>query len=137
MGPRAAYAPGPVPVKPLRKERTAERLGALRERDVRAAVRLHVRDLARQVADAVAARDRRDLERAQHAERATLTVDERAAGVTGDARGDRVDGVVPAAGVLTEAHALLRRQLRDAEAQRGVAVGEDLVGLRDRVGQAG
>src|SRR5215211_1279808 len=99
MGPGAAYAPGPRSVKRLREQRAAERLGPLRERDVRAAVRLHVRQLARQVADAVAAGHRRDLQRAEHAERATLAVDERAAGVTRDAGRDGVDGVVPAAGV--------------------------------------
>src|SRR5829696_7118114 len=118
MGPGAAYAPGPTKVKPaLRQQGPAEGLGARRQRHVRTTVRLHVRELAREVADAVAADHRRDLQRAEYAERATLAIDEGAAGVTGDARRDRVDGVVPAARVLAQAQALLRRQLRDAEAQ--------------------
>ena len=91
------------------------------------AVRVRVGELAREVADAVGADLGRDLQRAQHAERLAVAVDERAARVTGDARRDGVDLVAPAAAGLAEAEALLRAQLRDAQAQRGVAVGEDLV----------
>src|SRR6185312_6323320 len=105
--------------------------------EVRPAVRFHVGDLARDVADAVAAGDGGELQRAEHAERAALRVHERAAGVTRDARAGGVYGVVPAAGVLAEAQALLRRKLRDAEAERRVAVRQDLVALVDRVGDAG
>src|SRR5215217_2805834 len=120
----------------LRQQRPREGLGAVGELDARA-VPVGVRELARQVADAVGADLGCDLQRAQHAEGLAVAVDERAARVTRDAGRDGVDLVAPAAARLAEAQALLRAQLRDAEAQRGVAVGEDLLALRDRVHHAG
>src|SRR4029078_981813 len=120
----------------LREQRTPEGLGAVGERDA-GAVGVRVGELARQVADAVRADLRGDLERAEDAERLAVAVDEGAARVAGDAGRDGVDLVAPAVAGLAEAQALLRAQLREAEAERGVAVGQDLLALGDGVDDAG
>src|SRR3954447_674914 len=110
-------------------DRAGERLRALREREVRAAVAAHVREHLREVRDAVGAGDRRDLQRAEDAERAPGGVHEARARVTGDARGDRGHEVRPAVAVIAQADATLGREQRHAGAQLGVAVGEDGVAL--------
>src|SRR4051794_20246373 len=105
-----------------RQQRPAERFGAERERHAEAGVRVGVRQLAAEVADAVAARQRQQLQRAQDPERAAAGVDERAARVARDARRDRHDRVVPAAVGLAEALALLGAEQGDAGAQLRVSV---------------
>jgi hypothetical protein len=65
---------------PLRKQRTLERLRAVHDVRRGPAVRVHVGDLAAHVADAVAAGEPRELDRAQHAEGPALAIDERPIG---------------------------------------------------------
>src|SRR5215210_2384150 len=110
----------------LREQRAREGLGAHGQLHG-GAMGVRVRELAREVAHAVGTGLGRGLQRAQHAERLAVAVDERATRVARDAGGDGVDLVTPAAARLAERDALLRAQLRDAQAQRRVAVGEDLV----------
>src|SRR3954452_6986340 len=110
-------------------DRAGERLRALRQGEIRAAVAAHVRQHLREVRDAVGAGDRRDLQRAEYAERAAGGVHEARTRVTGDARGDRGHEVRPAVAVVAEADAPLGREQRHAGAQLGVAVREDGVAL--------
>src|SRR5581483_10846477 len=98
-----------------------EGLGARDDAHVEAVAR-RVAELVGDVTDAVAAGERRELQEAEDAERPARAVEERAAGVTGDARRDREHRVLPAAGVVAEGHARLRAEQRDALAQDGVAV---------------
>src|SRR5919109_1276608 len=86
-----------------RQQRPAEGLGAGGERDAEAARRVQVGELLGDVADAVAARQRGDGDRAQHAQRLARRVEERRAGVAGDAGRDGVDVVAPAVAIVADA----------------------------------
>src|SRR4051794_41262098 len=94
-------------------------------------VGVEVAELLLQAADAVAEGERRDGDGAQHPEGAALGVEERAAGVTRDARGHRVDVRGPAAGAGADAHTSLRAELADSESQRRVAVAVDVAAAGD------
>ena len=89
------------------------------------AVGPHVVELRAQVRDSVRGRDRRDRERREGADRLTGVAHEARSRVTGNAGRHGVDGAAPAAAVALDDDALLRAELHDALAKRGVAVGED------------
>src|SRR5437764_12945760 len=97
-----------------------ERLGAIGQLDAgqRRHVRPHVVELLGEGAHAVGAGERQDLHGAQHAEGLARTVEEAAAGVTRDAGGQGVHGLLPAAAVGAEAHTRLRAQRRDGAQRR-------------------
>ena len=85
-------------------------------------MRSGVGDLAADVADAVRGGQRRDRDRAQRPQCSSVLVQEGGAGVTGDAGGERVGGVAPAAGRRLDDDAVLGAEQRDALPERGVAV---------------
>src|SRR3954468_4757386 len=95
---------------PVRLEQRAgvEGLRAVDHGEVAEAVRLGVRDLLGQAADAVAGRQRRDRDGGQHAARLAARGEEAGAAVTGDAGGERVHVARPATGGGAQGDAALR-----------------------------
>ncbi len=104
-------------------------LEGLRSRDEvhagEVAVRAHVVELAGEIPNAVGGGKRRQHERAEHADRLAGGVHEAAARVARDTRGDRQHRAAPATAGDLDDGALLRAELRDAEAQLRVAVRVD------------
>ena len=92
-----------------------------------------VGELLGERADAVGGGQRGELDRREHAERVAVGVEEAASGVAGDAGGRGVELLAPAAPffLIAEAHAGLRAERADAQAQDRVAVAEDPFALRE------
>src|SRR5436190_13110776 len=90
-----------------REQARVEGLRAVDDRRLRAAVGMHVGELARQVADAVGAGERRDRDGAEDAGGLAGLSQEAGPGVTRDARGQRVERRAPAVAVLLYDDALL------------------------------
>jgi hypothetical protein len=88
-------------------------------------VGVHVGDLIGQIADAVRARQRRELNGAQDPDHPSGRVHEPAAGVARDTGADGVDVMAPATAGVLDDDAMLRAQRGHAAPQLGVAVGVD------------
>src|SRR5256885_16227897 len=108
-GGRAIDSTRAAPGTCLEREPAPEGLGAVGQLHAgqRRSVRMQVVELLGQRAHAVGAGERQDLHSAQHAEGLAGAVEEATARVTGNARGQRVHRLLPAAAVRPEADARL------------------------------